>query len=545
MDDKATQRANELESDRIKAMRALMQSSQDVVASLNATRVLSNPSLNLEDGAFLGIAPGDQIRVSSMAGRPLNVLRDVNTSSGELPNKKSHVETLMAIGSQLNSSIRVSLNPNEDSEVPRVHETITNNIQEPVQADGGPIGVSHYAGLFTSNSTTNAYNLSGGGTRLSYPNPFSTSSIGMDTSHFPKGDGIKVATQAGTFFHVSSSMDGGSPPVHKDENTTNVEDSIVHSVDINTKPTSYAGATSGNTNQSSATSSFRHLVTELVFDGVNISILRKVVEKASLRFEHTLYGYFIGKIMAFPVVEYYARSNWAKHGLKRIMMNAKGLFFFKFDSRSGLEAILEGGPWMILFEEDGISLIATYLGKPIMLDSYTTSMCILDLDGLGYTKETIRVVTNLVVNDNNISNDGFQKLVNKKRNNKVNSSGNKLPRGISVSKGFQVGKDFAFRPKAPNVGSNGDNGTRDEPNSRPGPSNTNNGGKSLNTKDTNARQQDTGKKMISNIASPNPFTALGVDDDEEDEVKNIWDESENLNLRQTRASTPAQTVFDV
>ncbi|GKF77134.1 hypothetical protein Tco_0229604, partial [Tanacetum coccineum] len=55
----------------------------------------------------------------------------------------------------------------------------------------------------------------------------------------------------------------------------------------------------------------------------------------------------------------------------------------------------------------------------------------------------------------------------------------------------------------------------------PGPSNTNNGGESLNTKDTNARQQDTGKKKISNIASPNSFAALGVDDDEEDEVENI------------------------
>ncbi|GKD92957.1 zinc knuckle CX2CX4HX4C containing protein [Tanacetum coccineum] len=134
-------------------------------------------------------------------------------------------------------------------------------------------------------------------------------------------------------------------------------------------------------------------------------------EKVSTRFEHTLYGYFIGKRMAFPVVEYYARNNWAKHVLKRIMMNSKGFFFFKFDSRAGLEAVLEGGPWLIrkspiilkkwsmdtrllkeelthiliwvklhdvpiqVFEEDDISLIATFIGKPVMLDSYTSSMC--------------------------------------------------------------------------------------------------------------------------------------------------------------------------
>ncbi|GKD28466.1 zinc knuckle CX2CX4HX4C containing protein, partial [Tanacetum coccineum] len=88
-----------------------------------------------------------------------------------------------------------------------------------------------------------------------------------------------------------------------------------------------------------------------------------------------------------------------------------GFFFFKFDSRAGLEAVLEGGPWLIckyliilkkwsmdtrllkeeltripiwvklhdvpiqVFEEDGISLIATFIGKPVMLDSYTSSMC--------------------------------------------------------------------------------------------------------------------------------------------------------------------------
>jgi hypothetical protein len=89
----------------------------------------------------------------------------------------------------------------------------------------------------------------------------------------------------------------------------------------------------------------------------------------------------------------------------------KAFFFFKFDTQSGLEAVLEDGPWMIrkspiilkiwsidtrlckeeltrilvwvklhdvpiqVFEEDGISLIASFIGKPIMVDSYTSSMC--------------------------------------------------------------------------------------------------------------------------------------------------------------------------
>ncbi|GJS72426.1 hypothetical protein Tco_0705267 [Tanacetum coccineum] len=243
--------------------------------------------------------------------------------------------------------------------------------------------------------------------------------------------------------------------------------------------------------------------------------------------------------MAFPIVEYYVKNNWAKYELKRIMMNAKGFFFFKFDSRAGLDAVLEGG--------------------------------IPDLEGSGHTKETIRVecewkpprcptcnifrhtsetcpkkvVTTPVVNDTNVTNDGFQKVVNRKCNNKGSSAGNKLPKGVPISKSFQVGKEFTFQPKASNVGSNNNTGTRGVTNPKAGPYKNTNDDAPLITKGTNTRQQDTGKKKISNIASPNPFAALGVDDDEKEEVENIWDESEILNLHNTGASTHAQMFFDV
>ncbi|GJX27784.1 hypothetical protein Tco_0235863 [Tanacetum coccineum] len=156
-----------------------------------------------------------------------------------------------------------------------------------------------------------------------------------------------------------------------------------------------------------------------------------------------------------------------------------------------------------------------------------------------------KVVTNPVVNDTNVTKDGFQKVVNRKRNNKRSSASNKLPKGVPVSKGFQAGKEFSYQPKASNVGSNGNTGTRSETSSKAGPSKNTNDDASLITKGTNTRHQDTGKKKISNIASPNPFAALGVDGDEEEEVENIWDEFKNLNLCDTGASTPAQMVFDV
>ncbi|GJU91970.1 hypothetical protein Tco_1304393 [Tanacetum coccineum] len=87
-------------------------------------------------------------------------------------------------------------------------------------------------------------------------------------------------------------------------------DPIMQLVDINTKSTSYVGAAGASTMaQPQVNSNFRPLVADPVFNGINISIPRKVVKKVGARLEHTLYGYFIGKRLAFPVVEYYARNN--------------------------------------------------------------------------------------------------------------------------------------------------------------------------------------------------------------------------------------------
>ncbi|GKD92701.1 hypothetical protein Tco_1372538, partial [Tanacetum coccineum] len=58
------------------------------------------------------------------------------------------------------------------------------------------------------------------------------------------------------------------------------ESPIVHSVEVDTIPKSYDGTAGADTNdQSNVKSNFRSLVADMVFDGVNISIPRKVVEK--------------------------------------------------------------------------------------------------------------------------------------------------------------------------------------------------------------------------------------------------------------------------
>ncbi|GJX99159.1 putative reverse transcriptase domain-containing protein [Tanacetum coccineum] len=105
-------------------------------------------------------------------------------------------------------------------------------------------------------------------------------------------------------------------------------------------------------------------------------------------------------------------ANTGKYGLVKSMLNSStGIFSFQFSSMDGLDAMLENGPWFIrnnplilkkwnpdvnlltedvhnvpvcgklhgvlvtAFNEDGLSVIATKLDTPLMLDSYTSAMC--------------------------------------------------------------------------------------------------------------------------------------------------------------------------
>ncbi|GKD79561.1 zinc knuckle CX2CX4HX4C containing protein [Tanacetum coccineum] len=147
-----------------------------------------------------------------------------------------------------------------------------------------------------------------------------------------------------------------------------------------------------------------------VVEGANVAIPLAAVEEVSKRFDNTLYGYFIGKSLAFPVVENYVHNAWAKFRLERVMLT-NGFFFFQFASREGMERVLESGPWLIrqvpimlniwnpnshlvkdtitsvpvwvkihkvpivAYSEVGLSLITSQLGRPIMLDAYTSTMC--------------------------------------------------------------------------------------------------------------------------------------------------------------------------
>nr|GEU77965.1 zinc knuckle CX2CX4HX4C [Tanacetum cinerariifolium] len=119
-----------------------------------------------------------------------------------------------------------------------------------------------------------------------------------------------------------------------------------------------------------------------------------------------------GKRVTYPILVNYVRNTWGIYGLVKSMLNSSnGLLSFHFSSMDRLDAMLENGPrfirnnplivkkwhsdvnilkvdvgnvpiWVKLygvlvtvFSEDSLNAIATKLGTPLMLDSYTSDMC--------------------------------------------------------------------------------------------------------------------------------------------------------------------------
>ncbi|GJR73791.1 reverse transcriptase domain-containing protein [Tanacetum coccineum] len=159
----------------------------------------------------------------------------------------------------------------------------------------------------------------------------------------------------------------------------------------------------------------------------------KVAAVVKSKYDNTLVGYFLGKNIAFSLVRNYVNNTWGKFGLQNLMKTDDGVFLFKFSTKEGLEQVLQKGPWMIrhspillskwpptlslkkgevnnvpvwvklftvpvlAYSGDGLSLIATQIGKPIMLDAFTSSMCV-DLWGrISFARALIKVCADSVL----------------------------------------------------------------------------------------------------------------------------------------------------
>ncbi|GKB50943.1 reverse transcriptase domain-containing protein [Tanacetum coccineum] len=145
------------------------------------------------------------------------------------------------------------------------------------------------------------------------------------------------------------------------------------------------------------------------------------------RYENSLVAYFVGKRVAFTLVKSYVTNTWGKFGFQKIMRDDDGFFFFKVASIAGVEQVLEHGPgiirnmplilnkwtpslsmckdkvtnvpaWVkmhgvpvVAYSEDGLSLIGSKIGKPIILDAYTSSMCVDAWGRIGFARALIEI----------------------------------------------------------------------------------------------------------------------------------------------------------
>nr|GEW91422.1 hypothetical protein [Tanacetum cinerariifolium] len=172
-------------------------------------------------------------------------------------------------------------------------------------------------------------------------------------------------------------------------------------------------------------------------NGIDVVVLVDSIRAISDRFANTTYGFFLGKKVAYHIVANYVRNTWGKYGLVRSMFSSStGLFSFQFSSIDGLDAMLENGPWFIrnsplilkkwlpdenilkkdvstvtvwvklhgvpvtAFSDDGLSAIATKLGTPIMLDSYTSDMWMQSWGRSSYAKVMIELRVDVKLKDN-------------------------------------------------------------------------------------------------------------------------------------------------
>ncbi|GJW16316.1 zinc knuckle CX2CX4HX4C containing protein [Tanacetum coccineum] len=195
--------------------------------------------------------------------------------------------------------------------------------------------------------------------------------------------------------------------------------------DTGVKPVSYASMLQA---QPKTIVKIKELHSEEVVEGATVAILYPAIEEVRCKFGNILYVYFIGKHVAFLLVEKYVKNTWAKFGLERLMLR-KGFFFFQFSSREGMEKVLKHGPWLIClvplilniwsptstlkkdettlapvwvklhnvpivaYSETRLSLITTKIGHPIMLDAYTCDMCVNPWGKNTYARALIEVLT--------------------------------------------------------------------------------------------------------------------------------------------------------
>ncbi|GJT67131.1 hypothetical protein Tco_1018611 [Tanacetum coccineum] len=270
-------------------------------------------------------------------------------------------------------------------------------------------------------------------------------------------------------------------------------DPIVESIFVQDKPSSYVAAVGGTPSEPCAAggskpkpnkskANFCSLPPENLCEGAKFSIPRKVVETASTRFTNTLYGYFIGKRIAFPVVEYYVFS---EDGLSIIA--------------SQIVPLIEGSRFNIE------TVTIKYEWKPPRCD-----LCKIFGHVHDHCPKKVSVPTNVTPNVVKPAvekiNDGFQTVRKKKKKGKSKST--------NLFSGPSVKQTLRYEPKK----------TTSAP--KKGDTNLGNSSKSASLLKNQPLKATVPATKEGNITKSNSYAAL--DDETDEDVVNVYDESANL-----------------
>ncbi|GJV54248.1 RNA-directed DNA polymerase, eukaryota, reverse transcriptase zinc-binding domain protein [Tanacetum coccineum] len=170
-----------------------------------------------------------------------------------------------------------------------------------------------------------------------------------------------------------------------------------------------------------------NLIPLCVKDGREVVILdEELVKEGSRKWSLTLCGHFVGYKMTYYELRYNLVRMWGKYGLKEIVTQ-NGVFLFKFRESDGMEFVLENGSWMVnnkplmvqkwdpdvvidisepktlpcwiklhnvpleAWTSNGISAIASGLGKPLIMDKTTTKMCRGGIGNFGYARVLVEI----------------------------------------------------------------------------------------------------------------------------------------------------------
>ncbi|GJY81252.1 retrovirus-related pol polyprotein from transposon TNT 1-94 [Tanacetum coccineum] len=96
--------------------------------------------------------------------------------------------------------------------------------------------------------------------------------------------------------------------------------------------------------------------TDFVLPVENVLAARK-------KFANSLVGFFVGKTVAFPLVHNYVKNTWGKYGFQKLISDDDSVFYFKFTSVTGMEQVMEKGPWMIR-------------NQPLLLNKWTLNLAL-------------------------------------------------------------------------------------------------------------------------------------------------------------------------